>query len=558
MKEGCIDSFVPKLRGCDSAAIFALGFAFSIALGLASLTYPFGHDQAIYAHIASCVLEGDILYRDIFSLKPPLTAALHALSQSLFGHTMTSIRILDLLWMALTSGFLSLLAYRLFPQRRALAIFAGFLHAHYYYTFDYWHTAQSDGWANLPLTLAMLFIVRAYASGPYKSVTWRQLLNWAVVGVMLGFALLFKYTFVGFLPIMLLAAVLPQHKQPKSALLSVLAILAGLVVLFGVFLAVFAAWGALDAYFVSQISNITHYASLRPKWQSSSFLTKLLGFKNAYPLLSSAPVSFYLGLFGLPLGIFLCREWLAKSRWLAGSILLTTGWLAAAWASTAIQARFFSYHFLPLLPPLALFAAFFLDDLLLKLCSKLTTTSRRCVMAAVLAGITLLPIRGQRCSLVSHYVQYRHVYRVLSRQQSLEDGWQYSIFAFYGNFSIANTVKLLNYLEEESAPTDSIFSWGTNAAVYFLSERPRVSNIYSQVQITGGFGDGNLQSLLDELTRRKPRIFLVQRGDAIPQVLGHLKDSLATFRETPELLQFVEQRYRRRGRLFGFEVYFLN
>ena len=88
-------------------------------LGLPSLLYPFGFDQANHAFIAHNVLQGEVLYRDLPSLKPPLTTAFHGLALGAFGHSMTSIRIADLAWAIASAAGVTLLAYRAFGRERA-------------------------------------------------------------------------------------------------------------------------------------------------------------------------------------------------------------------------------------------------------------------------------------------------------------------------------------------------------------------------------------------------------------------------------------------------------
>jgi hypothetical protein len=558
-KNDVVDGMSAEPPRLSSTLVFASGALASLLIGLASLTYPFGHDQAIYAHIGASVLEGDVLYRDIFSLKPPFTAAVHALAQILFGHTMTAIRIFDLLWMGLNCALIAVLVFRIFPGRRFVSILAAFFLAHFYYTFDHWQIAQSDGWANLPLSFAMFLIIRGYGPANGKTSSRRETACWAGAAASIGCALMFKYTFVGFIPILFLALAILNRKKPRRAVWTGASALAGLLFFFGALASLFGGWGALVAYVESQISNISIYASLGAKWQSSGTVTKLLNFQGALFMLDKAPVTFYLGLFGLALCLFRLPGWAKAEFWKAGCVALVIGWLAAAWASTAVQARFHGYHFLPLLPPLAIFAAIFLEDLLEKIYGNLKVRWRRLATGFVLGGILLLPTRGHRdFEMVSHLRQYGYVYSLLDQGKNIEAGWDHRIFAHYANFSIRNTINILRFVDERVSRSDSLFVWGTNAALYFLSGRPRVSNIYSQVQVTGGFGDGSVVELLEELRSNKPEIFLVQRGDAIPFVLRHYKDSKAMLNETTEIRAFVEQNYRHEGRHFNFEVYFLN
>src|SRR5262245_50224639 len=83
----------PRSRRANVAAVVAV----CLFLGMPSLLFPFGRDQAEYACTADAALHGKVIYRDVFCVKPPLTPAVHGLALLAFGRSMASIRILDLL-----------------------------------------------------------------------------------------------------------------------------------------------------------------------------------------------------------------------------------------------------------------------------------------------------------------------------------------------------------------------------------------------------------------------------------------------------------------------------
>src|SRR5512134_3956359 len=86
----------------DVALIFG-----SILFGVFSLTYPYGHDQGLYAYVATEWVErGRIPYRDVFDHKPPGIYILYALAVALFGTGMWGIRIFDLACV-MTLGFIA-------------------------------------------------------------------------------------------------------------------------------------------------------------------------------------------------------------------------------------------------------------------------------------------------------------------------------------------------------------------------------------------------------------------------------------------------------------------
>ena len=71
------------IRGAFAMLIVAL-------LGAPSLIYPFGRDQGEYATVATELLSGRMPYRDVFSVKPPLTDLVHVGALAIFGHSTLS------------------------------------------------------------------------------------------------------------------------------------------------------------------------------------------------------------------------------------------------------------------------------------------------------------------------------------------------------------------------------------------------------------------------------------------------------------------------------------
>jgi len=120
-------------------------YSFTILLGSVSLILPFGRDQGIHAFIADSVLHGAVPYKDIYNIKPPMTTVVHAAALLLFGHSMTSIRILDLILTILISLGIFAFTVKAFKQPW-MALFAALLFPYQYFQVDFWNTAKpTDG-----------------------------------------------------------------------------------------------------------------------------------------------------------------------------------------------------------------------------------------------------------------------------------------------------------------------------------------------------------------------------------------------------------------------------
>ena len=91
----------------------AIWCVLGVALGCASLLYPFGRDQGLYYYVArEWMLRGSIPYRDVLDHKTPGIYLLYALGVRLFGEVMWPIRVFDLVWVALLGCFAARVATR--------------------------------------------------------------------------------------------------------------------------------------------------------------------------------------------------------------------------------------------------------------------------------------------------------------------------------------------------------------------------------------------------------------------------------------------------------------
>src|SRR5437773_7339875 len=78
--------------------------ALVLLCGVASLSWPFGWDQAVFAQVGDVVNRGGVPYRDGWDTKGPLTYYVLAVSQVLFGANQWGIRLVDFA-LLLTGGW---------------------------------------------------------------------------------------------------------------------------------------------------------------------------------------------------------------------------------------------------------------------------------------------------------------------------------------------------------------------------------------------------------------------------------------------------------------------
>ncbi len=217
--------------------IFTLILIAGVILGSASLLYPFGRDQGIYAYAGQMLLQGKIDYKYVFDLKPPGVHFVFALGQLIFGKSMMGMRMFDILWQSVTGFVLFIIIYKLTKSKLA-GFLSSVLYIFLYYRLDYWHTLQADGFLNLPFALSILFVLLSDKE-KYTSLL-------LAAGVLFGITILFKYTLFIFLPLLVIILIFQPGLQNRIK--KVFLYLAGFVIinLLDVSLYLFA--GALDEF----------------------------------------------------------------------------------------------------------------------------------------------------------------------------------------------------------------------------------------------------------------------------------------------------------------------
>jgi 4-amino-4-deoxy-L-arabinose transferase-like glycosyltransferase len=538
-----------------------------LAVGLPSIIYPFGFDQANQAYIASRVLGGDVLFKDVVSLKPVLTIWFHVVSLWLFGHNMMSIRIADLIWVMIVSLLIFRFAIRAFPERGTwVGLIGGLFYAVFYYSHTFWHTAQADGWMNVPVAMAFLLVLDLVESD--RPAGLKQFFYWVAVGSLGACAVLFKYTALGIVAALVAFSLMAFKKNRKSGLTCLGGFCVGFA-LIGLFFFVWLwAHGAIRPFFQSHFADVISYASGKVtgseggggRW--GDLIRKVIPrLFNSIPLgywFLAAPRIFLIGLVGL-VGMIL-RIWPArKNIRQVTTCLIILMWFGSAWTSTALQGRWFPYHFLPLLPPLALLGSWLIVSgaYLAKKILRSWTFAVLSISALVIA-VAIAEPRRTAIGFISIKEQYSLLIRALPHHEGILSLWKSGAFDVADNYSVSETTQVAEYLRDHTSPQDTLFIWGTNLGIDFLARRPRVSGIDTSFQAVGQVSGktGGPERLMADLKANSPDVFLLQKGDQVPHILGHFKDSYRLLMETPPVLEFVSRNYEEKTTIGHFIVLF--
>lgn len=529
--------------------------AICLFFGAPALMHPFGYDQANQAYIAMRVLEGDALYRDVSCLKPPLPVYFHAAAIALFGRTMVAVRVLDLVWVFLTALTLAAFVRRsLGEQWSTPPLFVAFFYCHYYYSFNFWHSAQTDGWLNLPVAIGMLLVI-SLVNDQDGARPW-TLLRWGLVGLMGWAALMFKYSALPFVLLWFPAVLL---SPPGRRGLGFLGLSSGLAVGAAATAVVLVITGSLHAFLYEHLLFVQEYGSKSGAFTAASSLEaphgglfgRLTNLPALYEIFARAPGTFLFALLGVAAALFALSSGRGRRETRVWFLALA-GWGAAAWACTAVQGRFYGYHFLPSFAPWAILAGLAVGVSVDALPWKSRRAAIRTGAAGLLVALTLLTGDEAVHQVFRPIVraQVKNLSALLTGRMTLEEHWaNRDLHDITRNFRVSETLAVARYIRQTTSPQQSMFIWGSNMAVAFLADRPRVSKIDTSYQVFGvggipGGGDPTTR-LLEDFRRRPPALIVVQLGDAIPHILGHDKDSYRMLLENDRMLKHLSENYSR-------------
>ncbi|MBZ0303664.1 MAG: glycosyltransferase family 39 protein [Anaerolineae bacterium] len=523
-------------------------------IALPTLTYPLGRDQGEFATIGRGLLHGKIPYIDLWNPKPPAVFYLYALAMQLLGSSTAALRALDLLAVPVISAALFWLGSRIAHWR--VGLFAAVIFPAFYFTESFWTLTQNDGLVLLPMALAVVFAVKAAD----ESESWRGML-WALgAGVGCGLAVWFKYPFALFAVVPVVAYVaaqphpcaaslslIPQggfargrdfrNKQTSiwdtahRAILALLAFLAGGLLIVGGGIAVLAGLGALDELILSAQVTAQYTALTFNPQDFGALMQMALGFRwRQWGLLwILAAVWFLLGRSGERRG----RLW--------GMIVL---WALIGLAMMLVQAKGYDYHWLPMLPPLALMGADTLDRLI-NLAAQNGLARRSQIPATFLTVLLLLVIEGQG-------IWPRAWHYLTGREDQI---------AYYGRFQAGEFVAdeslaVATYLRERVAPGDSLYIWGFRPEVYYLSGlNPATRFIFQFPLVAPWYPTEWRQENVEVLWAALPPYVLVLQVDYMPWVTGRNEDSHTLLQEYNELNDWLIFNYEREAQIGNFFVW---
>lgn len=493
-----------------------------VALASPILTYPLGRDQGEFATIGRGLLDGRVPYTDLWNPKPPAVFVVYSAVIALFGETTQAIRLIDLMlfvgmtpalyWIArgwdVTAG----------ASRSGLIAIAGF--GAFYFSESFWTLSQNDGIALLPMVLSAVFALKTLDN--QRSALWAGL-----AGVMCGVVIWFKYPFGLFALALIVAQIINRRGEWRRLRTEAVAFALGGGVVLGAGALVLHQLGALNAMIESArvtseytrlsyadiFGAVTWEQALTDRWRQWGVLVPLV---MIYPLVLwrdpfTNPVSRVIGL------------------WLVSAVLILL-----------VQAKGYDYHWLPMLPPLVLIAAWSITALIQRLPSRLP----RVWLSGGVIGVLLVMLFG----------------RVWLPNMDYLTGAQDRL-AYYegfrgGEFVAGESHRVVDYLRERNVYGDSLFIYGFRAEVYYLTGLRPATRFIFQFPLVGAWYPATWrQENVDVLWAALPPYVLVLRGDFMPWVTGRDLDSNSLLQEDTELNNWLIFNYELDAEIDNFLIY---
>ena len=393
---------------------------------LLSVTWPLSGDAGVFAWMADTVHRGGAPYADSWDTKGAAAWLPSLLVETVFGRTAWGIRLFDIAMVVAALAAMRSIARRLGqPGDGRVAIT---LYALWYASLDFWQSAQPDGWVASWLVIACWCALSGRAM-------------WIVAaGVLVGFATLVKPFYLGYIVVLWIVVATSRSRTQSQRLAQGALAALGVAVGVGAVLALTAHWHGLAGFWEVQRWNRDVYARLGDPW-----LTRIPAiFKGA--LIMPWGIVAPMALFG---AIRPTRE---HRRTIAA---LTVGFLGAV-AGVMLQGKGWMYHWLPMLPFLALLADIGFASLRAETAGEIAGRFRFLALTLALSVAIITPLQ--------------QFYRYVRSRSSAESVAAYEAheFRYYGRHA-GSVYTIVDSLSRVSSDSARILVWAMQPAPQYLA-----------------------------------------------------------------------------------------
>ena len=517
-----------------SRRLALLGLIFMVAVfagsGILFLPVPFTRDQGIYSYVAWCWLGEWWPYRFAFEHKGPNLYLVYAIFLKVSRGATWGPNLGDLLARISTLILLFIMARRIFDDQTAFlsALFAAIPLLSVFSSC--WWNGQAETFMMPFLPLAAILAFESVKNE--KAV--RRLLSGIAAGLVLSQLLMFKPSSVW----LVIALGFFLFRLSKEKYRAVMVFSVGVAAGLGAWLFYFWLRGIGREFFEELVLfNWFHLQGYRASRADLPAILQKELWLNFGPGLILALVGFLR----------------AARNWRQPAMLLALVWLVAGILEIVMQARFFLYHFLVLIPSTSLIMAVGLEA---------GKGKPGKVWRVIASGIALAWI----CISLhfyylnqSHYQTWDYLRGKISRNQYL------SLFQEPGtpgkrDFNALADYVVAGWIRERTAPQDYVLVFGYEPLINYLSARRSPSRFHSDYPL-----DFEPKTELARKMERKWReIFLAEIKNRQPKlvVLAHNDinalepyDSYEQAQKFTEFWNWLNANYRRKEQIEDFELW---
>lgn len=507
---GPVDFTAAPGVGFDVGAAFEWAvLAFAALAGVMMLWWPLGHDQGIFASNGAVVAAGGEPYRDAYETRGPLVFYLFAAFRLLFGAAAWGIRVVDLAVAVFTAALLGRVLAP-FASRRVRRL-TGAAWVLMVVTLGHKDSAQPDLWIATAVLGGTLLVTR---EAGYRR---RDLVAF---GWLIGLASLTKQVYPVLLAVAGVVVLWRRRGHAAGAARDLGLLTLGWAAPVAAMLAWFWARGGLGELWEAHMTYTLRIYPIYTGERQSRVVNTLVFFLHSPPMATALPAA-ALGSVAL---------WRGRRE----VALAMAAWVATGLFEILLQGRFFPYHWVFLVPPLAVLAAVGCASALRE-----PGVGRR---LGVAVGLCLIAQVGLRPLIeTEQWLEY------LAGRKSTD--------VYYTRFSVgitspAEEMAAARYLRAHSRPADRIGTWAMNPALPFLADRLNVNRFTTrrwfllapEHELTRRYR----RQLFADVAGRRPLYFVVNRRT--DPGLRPLE------REFPELNALVADRYVHDTTFGGLEV----
>jgi 4-amino-4-deoxy-L-arabinose transferase-like glycosyltransferase len=453
--------------GWWTLAVIVLGLVIAIRIRL--LGIPLERDEGEYAYAGQLILQGIAPYEFAYNMKFPGTYAAYAALMSIFGQTIPGIHLGLLLVNTATIVLIFFLGRRLANSTLGLA--------------------AAMGYAVLSISPSVLgfaghathFVMLPVLAGTlllFDSTRWQTVGRIFTSGLLFGIGVLMKQPgvfFALFGAIYLVWSDFHRRFRPKKILLRILAFSAGVILPLGITCLLFWRIGVFERFWFWTIDYARQYGSLVPLRQAP-----LIFFYSAREVIVAGWPVWILAGIGLVASL-----WEKSTR---STAIFLLGFLFFSALAICPGFYFRLHYFILILPAVSLLAGVTISRL-----SDLI--ARRSIV------VRLIPILIIGAALA---------WPIIAARKFLQASPAEASRMIYPESPFAESIRIGEYLREQTSPGDTIGVLGSEPQLYFYSNRHAATGyIYTYGLMEGQKYAGQMQQeMIREIERARPK-FLV-------------------------------------------------